>query len=252
MLTDEARVLVVDDERLIGEMVTRWLSPVGYECATALDAAYALELMSSRDFHLILLDIKMPGKSGMDLLPEIKRQYPDTEVVMMTGVVDTNIAVQAMKLGAFDYMLKPFDLVDLTTRVCHALERRRALLQSRDHWLGLVLAPERVIQSSTSGFVDQYPAAGNGLRYQGRSTSVRELKPRALEVLTLMAQGYSNCTIAERLVLQPKTVENYINNIYRTLNPDNDGYVHPRVQAVLEYNHYTSGSYKNGNDLASR
>ena len=137
MLTNKAKVLVVDDETLIAEMVTTWLSEDGYECAAAPDAAHALGLLSEGDFHMVLLDINMPGKSGMNLLPEIKRQYPDTSVIMMTGVVDTNIAVRAMKQGASDYVIKPFKLVDLTERVSQELERRSAAMLSKGYWFGL-------------------------------------------------------------------------------------------------------------------
>ena len=76
--------------------------------------------------------------------------------------------------------------------------------------------------------------------------NINDLKPRELAVLSLMAQGYSNCAIADRLALQPKTVQNYINYIYKTLNVTNDNHVNPRVQAVLDYKDYTSGGRING------
>ena len=76
--------------------------------------------------------------------------------------------------------------------------------------------------------------------------SINDLKPRELAVLSLMAQGYSNCAIADRLALQPKTVQNYINYIYQTLNVTNDNHVNPRVQAVLNYIDYTSASKEGG------
>ena len=76
--------------------------------------------------------------------------------------------------------------------------------------------------------------------------NINDLKPRELAVLSLMAQGFSNCAIADRLGLQPKTVQNYINYIYQTLNVTNDNHVNPRVQAVLDYIDYTSAGRLNG------
>ena len=122
MLTDNrSRVLVVDDEKIISEVIVRWLTEVGYDCAMALDAADALALMAYTDFHLILLDIMMPGESGLELLPELKKQHPDTMVIMVTGIANLDLAVRAMRQGAFDYLVKPFDLVDLTIRAGRAL-----------------------------------------------------------------------------------------------------------------------------------
>jgi putative two-component system response regulator len=83
------------------------------------------------------MDIKMPGLSGMEALPQMVTNHPDTCVIMMTAVVDTETAVQAMKLGAYDYVTKPFDLDDLGMRVEKALERRKLLLENRDHQLRL-------------------------------------------------------------------------------------------------------------------
>jgi FixJ family two-component response regulator len=90
-----------------------------------------------KDFDLVLMDIKMPGLSGMEALPQIITNHPDTCVIMMTAVVDTETAVQAMKLGAYDYVTKPFDLDDLNMRVQKALERRKLVLENRDYQLRL-------------------------------------------------------------------------------------------------------------------
>ena len=133
LISKKPRVLVVDDEKFLGELVTRWLTEAGYECEMCLNAASALATMSRTDFDIVLLDINMPGKSGTDLLPELTQGYQDTAVVMMTAVTDTDIAVQAMKEGAIDYVVKPFDLVDLTQRVESALERRTAQFKHEKH-----------------------------------------------------------------------------------------------------------------------
>lgn len=116
-------ILAVDDEANILEVLERGLAWAGYRCVTASSAGQAAQLLQQEAFALVLLDIMMPGKSGMELLSEINVQYPNTRVVMMTGVVDTAIAVKAMLGGALDYVTKPFDLDELITRVEHALAR---------------------------------------------------------------------------------------------------------------------------------
>jgi putative nucleotidyltransferase with HDIG domain len=82
---------------------------------------------------LILLDIKMPGKSGIELLPEIKEAYPDTAVIMVTAVNDIDVAVQCLKLGADDYICKPFNLDEVALAVQRALEKRRLQLELRQY-----------------------------------------------------------------------------------------------------------------------
>jgi len=103
----------------------------------AADGKEALWKAFMKDFDLVLMDIKMPGLSGMEALPQLVTNHPDTCVIMMTAVVDTETAVQAMKLGAYDYVTKPFDLDDLGMRVEKALERRKLILENRDYQLRL-------------------------------------------------------------------------------------------------------------------
>ena len=90
-----------------------------------------------RDFDLVLMDIRMPGLSGMETLPKMVTDHPDTCVVMLTAVSDTETAVEAMKLGAYDYLTKPFNMDDLVMRVERALERRRLVLENKEHQLRL-------------------------------------------------------------------------------------------------------------------
>ena len=127
------KVLVVDDEDINTEVVTRWLNAAGYRCAAAGGGDLAMETMSHTSFDLVLLDINMPGRSGMSLLPEINKRFPATAVIMMTGVDDAEVAVKAMRQGSFDYLVKPFDLTDLTRRIGNALDRRKTVLHEIQH-----------------------------------------------------------------------------------------------------------------------
>ncbi|OGO01355.1 MAG: hypothetical protein A2Y59_03140 [Chloroflexi bacterium RBG_13_52_14] len=126
-------VLIVDDEESIRDILSRRLEEEGYSCEVASDGKEALWKAFVRDFDLVLMDIKMPGMSGMETLPQMVTNHPDTCVIMMTAVVDTETAVEAMKLGAYDYITKPFDLDDLSMRMGKALEKRKLTLENREY-----------------------------------------------------------------------------------------------------------------------
>ena len=127
------RLLIVDDEPNIRELLATKLSYMGYECQTAESADRALSLLDRQPFHLVLSDIMMPGLSGIDLLQRIVPTYPDVAVIMLTAAADTHMAVHAMKLGAYDYVTKPFNLEELSVHVEKALERRQLLMENRAH-----------------------------------------------------------------------------------------------------------------------
>jgi cyclic di-GMP phosphodiesterase len=133
MEESEVAILIVDDEDAIRSMLTRKLEGDGYNCDVAVDGKEALWKAFMKDFDLVLMDIKMPGLSGMDALPQMVTDHPDTCVIMITAVADAKTAVEAMKLGAYDYVTKPFDLNDLSLRVKRALERRRLVLENREY-----------------------------------------------------------------------------------------------------------------------
>jgi len=125
--------LIVDDEDIIRRVLNLKLSGQGYACEEASNAQQALRVLETVPVALILLDIKMPGKSGIELLPEIKQAYPDTAVIMATAVNDIDIAVQCLKQGADDYVCKPFNLEEVSLAVQKALEKRRLQLELRDY-----------------------------------------------------------------------------------------------------------------------
>src|SRR3989344_1258471 len=107
------RVLAVDDEPDILRFLSKCLSREGYLVETCEDPARAADRIAELDFDLILLDIKMPGMDGMALLKHAKEARPQSEVVMMTGYATVETAVRSIKLGAFDYLTKPFDTGEL-------------------------------------------------------------------------------------------------------------------------------------------
>jgi len=130
MVRKRLAVLVVDDEETICDLVSEKLAEEGYACDVASTADSALAKLKEHTFDVVLLDIKLPGKSGMDILKTVKRRYPMTAIIMITGVNDLGTAVEAMKLGASDYIVKPFTFGKLNTSINDVLgnsERRRTV-----------------------------------------------------------------------------------------------------------------------------
>ena len=126
-------ILVVDDEPLICDIIAKCLEAEGYESKTAHSAEEALEKLTATEFSLLISDIMMPGKTGIELLAIIRELYPDMAVIMVTAVDDRKTAVKALQLGAYGYVIKPFDLNEIAISVVNALERRRLSIQSKQY-----------------------------------------------------------------------------------------------------------------------
>jgi len=133
MPSQRETLLIVDDEVAIRQLLRRKLSGEVYQCEEADTAVQALNMLANSPIALVMLDIKMPGKSGIELLPEIKSGYPDTAVIMATAVNDINVAVECLKQGADDYICKPFNLDEVSLSVQRALEKRRLQFEVRDY-----------------------------------------------------------------------------------------------------------------------
>src|SRR5580765_5701243 len=121
----QSRILIVDDEAPIRALLGEHLKQVGYDVTLAADGVSALDLLASESFELVLSDVRMPGMNGLELLAEIIRTRPGVGVLMLTACEDLTLAVNAMRIGALDYILKPFRLSEITVSVQEALERRR-------------------------------------------------------------------------------------------------------------------------------
>ena len=126
-----AKVLVVDDDPHIQEILCRWISAEGYECEAVGGAEQALALLESCEHELLLLDIKLPDMSGVELLAQAKDRMPEVAVIMVTGVDDRSTALRCMQLGAHGYLIKPLDETEVLINVYGALEERRRLLRSQ-------------------------------------------------------------------------------------------------------------------------
>lgn len=119
------KILIIDDEKSILDLLKVVFKKEGYQVATVLSASKALELIKEENFDLVLSDIKLPEMNGLEILKLIKEKNPELPVVMMTAYGTIKQAVEALKAGALDYVLKPFDVEELKIVVAHGLEKRR-------------------------------------------------------------------------------------------------------------------------------
>jgi response regulator RpfG family c-di-GMP phosphodiesterase len=122
---DKPRILVVDDEKLIRDVLADFLSLEGYFVKTANDGAAALEELGRATYDLVISDLKMPKLGGLDVLKAISQSHPETLTVIMTGFGTVETAIDAMKQGAYDYILKPFKIEEVVHTVQRGIEKRR-------------------------------------------------------------------------------------------------------------------------------
>jgi putative nucleotidyltransferase with HDIG domain len=122
---DRPRVLVVDDEKFIRDIVADFLGMEGYIVRTAEDGVSAKNELERAQYDMVISDLKMPKMGGLDLLKEVARAHPDTLTVIMTGFGTVETAIDAMKRGAYDYILKPFKVEEIVHIVQRGLEKRR-------------------------------------------------------------------------------------------------------------------------------
>jgi putative nucleotidyltransferase with HDIG domain len=148
-LVDKEKVLVVDDEEAIREVVTTLLEAQGYHCVACGNGRIALDAFRNDTFDLVLSDIVMPEMDGLKLLSELRMDDPDVPVIMVTAMHDIAIALEAIRAGAYDYILKPFEKDQLYLSVRRALEHRRLVIENRTYQSDLEhLVAERTQQLS--------------------------------------------------------------------------------------------------------
>lgn len=126
MIKIPIKILIVDDEKDFVEMFSLRLSNQGEKVSTAFSGKEALQVLGKTPIDVVILDIRMPGMDGIETLKKIKAAHPLVEVIMLTGHGSTETAVDGMKSGAFDYLMKPADFKDINTKVAKAWARKDA------------------------------------------------------------------------------------------------------------------------------
>lgn len=146
-MDEEAKesILIVDDEEPIRVLLQECLQSQGYRTQKAANGAEALNALGANNFDLVLSDVRMPGMNGLELLETISKKYGEVGVLMLTACEDVAMAVQAMKLGALDYVLKPFRLEDIGQTVRKALDRHHQELHQKRY----VMQLEEVVKEQT-------------------------------------------------------------------------------------------------------
>ncbi len=128
-----ASVLVVDDDSAIRRMIARILGRAGYECTEAPEAAVALLFADQQEFSLVTCDVNMPGGSGLGLVRDLRARHPDIAVLMVSGMDDPETAAAATDLGAYGYVMKPFEANEILIAAANALRRRELEIENRIH-----------------------------------------------------------------------------------------------------------------------
>jgi DNA-binding NtrC family response regulator len=181
---DPTVVLVVDDEEGVRTVLARFLGRLGYRVAQAGDAATALRLQDAERPAVILSDIRMPEMTGVELVPRVLARDPDVAVIMLSAVDEPRTAIECLRLGAYDYLIKPVDLDELELSVRRALRQRELELERRglEQWLAREIASrthdgEERIEAVQDVVLDALAAARG---WAGESEAVARLA-RALD-----------------------------------------------------------------------
>jgi DNA-binding NtrC family response regulator len=124
---EKMRMMLVDDEERFLTTTQKLLAKKGFEVFTAVSGAEALDLLEKKNIHVVILDVKMPGMDGIETLREMKERFPLTEVIMLTGHATVESAVDGLKSGASDYLMKPADIDELIAKAGEAFEKRMRL-----------------------------------------------------------------------------------------------------------------------------
>ena len=199
MRRSETKILVVDDEQQVRDLFCESLGEAGQTCFSAAGGKEALGILAKEDIDLVIIDIIMPGMSGLSLFEHIKDRHPDVAAIFVTAMDDVNIAVSNLKHGAYDYLLKPVTLRRLKQAVDEVLEKR-----------------EKLQQAST-----------DVARNRSAQSVMTPLSQREMELLQELGRGRSNKDISHALNITTQTVKNHITSIFRKLDVDD------RTQAVL-------------------
>ena len=191
------RILVVDDEEPIREIVASMLGTAGYSCKQAASGMEALGVLTSgEEFELMLSDLMMADLDGIGLLERTKEKYPDMPVVMVTAVHDISVALAAIRNGAYDYLLKPFEREQLLNTVSRALENRRLKVENRIYQTNLeslVKARTDQLQAAVVNLERSYDITletlGDALDLKDRETEGHSKRVTAFTIAIARAMG---------------------------------------------------------------
>lgn len=181
------RILVTDDESIIRESIAEFLDSEGFETQTASNAEEALEIIKKSDIDLLISDVRMPGIDGIELMSEVNLLSPETLIVLMTAFASVETAIQALRSGAADYMLKPLDFEELLLRINAIIERRNLIRENkymrevidRAYNFNFIIGESKVMKDLYR-VIEKVGATRSTVLVTGPSGSGKELIARAL------------------------------------------------------------------------
>jgi len=181
------RILVTDDERIIRESIAEFLQTEGFETFVASNGEEALEVIKKNDIDLLISDVRMPGIDGIELMNEVNLLSPETLIILMTAFASVETAIQALRSGAADYMLKPLDFDELVLRINAILERRNLVRENRymrevidrSYNFNFIIGESKVMKDLYR-VIDKVGASRSTVLVTGPSGSGKELIARAL------------------------------------------------------------------------
>lgn len=200
-----SKVLIVDDDPSIQQLLLRKLASDAYYCVVASDGEQAVEEARRHSFGVVLLDIRLPGISGLEALQYLCTIQPDACVVMVSGNEEQPVAVEAMKMGAYDYIQKPFNLEDLALRVRKATQRHRVLVEKRER------------EKSLEEQIQQQEVEIRGLVGQTVQTLVRE---------HMLERQFSGKKTSKRRKIEPAEVSQLAQAVQSLIRPFYDSEQH--------------------------
>jgi two-component system response regulator PilR (NtrC family) len=186
-VSEQARILVVDDERSMREFLEIFFRREGFDVHTAESVDAALMALESDDFDVVISDLQMPGRSGLDLLPAVKEVAPDTVVIVITAFATTETAIAAMKQGAYDYVTKPFKVDELRLVVEKALEKK------------LLSAENQRLRSALRTQLRSRCLVGNSQAMQRVYDLVAQIAPTKANVLVMGESGTGKELVARAI-----------------------------------------------------
>jgi len=182
-------ILIIDDEKVILDLTSIILKNRGYTIFTACDAAEGFDIIESRQPHLVLLDYMMPGIDGLTALKIIRERFPETYVIVFTGKGSEEIAVELMKAGAYDYILKPFNNQDLADRIDNVLRIREVEISNRE----LMKERERLMAEIESWNRDLEA------RVQEKTEALQKAQAENVQAEKLASLGYLSAGVAHEI-----------------------------------------------------
>ena len=196
MNRERTRILIVDDEEIVRESLSGWLEKDGYTVATAEDGPGAITRLNAERWSILLVDMKMPGMDGLQVLEQSKKIQPAATVVIMTAYATVDTAVTAMKLGAYDYIVKPFDPEELSLMIekivqQHALLRENVLLRKvlkREYRFRDLVSKNRAMQQVFE-LARTAARSHSTILVLGESGTGKELLARAIHAESPRSQG---------------------------------------------------------------